>query len=83
MKLLKFYMDYCNPCRTLTTMIDGFSICPIEKVNINLDVDNTRRYNIRSVPTLILVNDTGQEVWRHSGLIDRIVLENQIKRVMK
>ena len=48
MKLLKFYADWCNPCRVLTTMLDGFDVCPMEKVNIDLDTDRAVKYSIRS-----------------------------------
>lgn len=80
MKLLKFYADFCNPCRVLTTMLDGFDACPMEKVNIDLDADRTSQYSIRSIPTLVLIDDNGNELWRHSGLIDKVMVEKAARK---
>lgn len=80
MKLLKFYADWCNPCRVLTTMLDGFDVCPMEKVNIDLDAGRTSQYSIRSVPTLVLIDDNGNELWRHPGLIDKVMVEKAVRK---
>ena len=80
MKLLKFYADFCNPCRVLTTMLDGFDACLMEKVNIDLDTDRAVKYSIRSVPTLLLIDDNGNELWRHSGLIDKVMVEKAARK---
>lgn len=80
MKLIKAKTDWCSPCRVLSTMLDGFKLVPIEELNIDLDPDRTRELGIRSVPTLILLDSDDNEVWRHSGVIDKIQLETIIKK---
>ncbi len=72
MKLLKFYAEWCGPCKGLTMVINGAK----DKINIaveEFDIDNemmmVQEYKIRSVPTMVLVDDTGKEIRRQIGLV--------------
>ena len=72
MKLLKFYAEWCGPCKGLTMVINGAK----DKIDIaveEFDIDNemmmVREYKIRSVPTMVLVDDTGKEIRRQIGLV--------------
>ena len=42
---------------------------PIEVVDVDEDSERAARYGIRSVPTLILVDDAGVEVKRKVGMM--------------
>ena len=71
MKLLKFYAEWCGPCKGLTMVINGAK----DKIDIaveEFDIDNemmmVQEYKIRSVPTMVLVDDTGKEIRRQIGL---------------
>ena len=72
MKLLKFYAEWCGPCKGLTMVINGakdkISI-PIEEYDIDNDMFMAQDYKVRSVPTLILVDDKNQEIKRSVGLL--------------
>ena len=68
MKILKFYTDFCSPCRTLTTMLDHFNF-PITAVNIQLEPEMALKYNVRKVPTLVFIDDEENELTRETGLI--------------
>jgi len=39
----------------------------INEVDIDAEMDMARAYNIRGVPTLVLLDDEGNEVKRHVG----------------
>jgi thioredoxin 1 len=73
MKLLKFYAEWCGPCKGLSKIIDGAK----DKINIAIeeyDIDNemmmAQEYKVRSVPTMVLVDDTGAEIKRQVGMVN-------------
>ena len=72
MKILKFYAEWCNPCKVLSKNIEEFKKAhpEIEIVSINVEEDEnlSEKYGIRNVPVLIkLVDDA--EVSRNVGLL--------------
>ena len=80
MKIIKYSATWCNPCKVLKTMLNGFDNCPIEDIDIDQNPEKALEHNVRSVPTLILLDSQNNELWRHSGVIDRIMLENVVKK---
>jgi thioredoxin 1 len=72
MKLLKFYAEWCGPCKGLTMIINGAKDkieIPIEEYDIDNEMMMTQEYKIRSVPTIVLVDDKDQEIKRNVGLL--------------
>lgn len=73
MKVLKFYADWCGPCKALTTVINNAKdkiAITIESVNIDENIFLAQEFKVRSVPTMILVDDSEQELKRHVGLMN-------------
>jgi thioredoxin 1 len=73
MKVLKFYADWCGPCKALTRIIEiaGEKVTiPVENVNIDENIFLAQEFKVRSVPTMILVDDTENEIKRHVGLVN-------------
>ena len=72
MKLLKFYAEWCGPCKMQSQIIKnaGDKIkTPIENVDIDNNIMMTVEHQVRSVPTLVLLDDDGKEVKRKVGLL--------------
>jgi len=72
MKLLKFYAEWCGPCKMQTMVIknagDKITV-PVEEVDIDSNVFMASNFNIRSVPTMVLVDDKEKEIKRKVGVM--------------
>jgi thiol-disulfide isomerase/thioredoxin len=78
MQILKFYSSFCAPCKALDTQLKR--MYPLIQVrSINTDSDGGRRdavlYGIRSVPTLVLLDEAGVEYKRLTGSVSDAKLE--------
>ena len=72
MKLLKFYADWCGPCKMQTSIIKNLGEkinIPIEEIDIEENLGMSKIYAVRSVPTLILLDETGEEIKRNVGVL--------------
>lgn len=70
MKLLKFYADWCAPCKALTPILKELLVdknLPMEEVDIVSNKELTTKYSIRSIPALIIVNEEGNPVRELKG----------------
>lgn len=69
MRILKFYADWCNPCKALEVMLKTENI---EHENVNIESDEgselSSKYKIRSIPTLVKVDDENKEIDKLVGL---------------
>ena len=66
--ILYFSAPWCGPCQQLTPIIDTLpSNINIRKINVDYDADLVQRYNVKSVPTLVLTDMSGNELKRLQG----------------
>ena len=66
-QLYYFSADWCQPCQTLGPIMEQISQkIQVNKINVDYEPDLITRYGVRSVPTVILV-ENGQEVRRFTG----------------
>lgn len=77
MRVLKFKAEWCAPCKSLTQIIKnaGDKIkLPIEEIDIDSDSAAAMHYGIRSVPTMIVINENNAEVKRKVGSMNETQL---------
>lgn len=82
--LVDFHATWCGPCKAQAPILQELSGEIKEKGRIlKIDVDKNQsiaqKYQVRSVPTLILFKN-GEAVWRHSGVASKDQLLNIIKQ---
>lgn len=70
--LLEFEASWCSPCKMLAPRLENvlreFKDITLQKINVDTDVQLVTKYNIRAVPCLILLDETGKVIGRLSGL---------------
>ena len=70
--LIDFYADWCGPCQKLSPIVDKFAEEHSEIKVVRIDIDAGEaladRYNIRSIPTLVVI-ENGEEINRVIGLV--------------
>ena len=79
MKLLKFYTNSCCQCKALSKTLEGFNLVPIEHIDCEEDPEDlVTKFQVRSLPTLVLVNDDGELLKKFTGRITREDVENAV-----
>lgn len=71
--LLKYEAPWCASCKVLTNLLKDVDLTGIEVVPINIDADtaSAKAYNVRGLPTLITLDETGEEIKRISGALNK------------
>jgi thioredoxin 1 len=69
--LVDFYADWCMPCKRLAPVLDSLAQVlegkvTVAKINIDESPDVAKKFNVRSVPTLVVIRD-GEVVNRQTG----------------
>ena len=71
-KILYFSAAWCQPCKMLGPIMESVS----DQVNYQkIDVDNNQelsiKYGVRNIPTLVLVDNSGNELNRSTGVMQK------------
>lgn len=75
--LLEFYAPWCKPCAGMEPVLNAIAVertdVKIAKINIDDVMDVSETYQIRSIPTLLLVKN-GEISNRKVGVVDKASL---------
>ncbi|MEK7580498.1 MAG: thioredoxin [Patescibacteria group bacterium] len=85
--LVDFYAEWCPPCKMLSPIIEELADeyngkIKVGKLNIDESVNWARKYDVMSVPTLILFKD-GQEILRLPALRSKEDIKSEIEFKLK
>jgi thioredoxin 1 len=75
--VLYFTADWCNPCKKVKPIVEEMnkdSITKFQIIDVDSEMELTKKFEIRSVPTFILIKD-GKEIKRTNGAQTREQLE--------
>ena len=81
--LVDFFATWCGPCKTMSPILDDLkaklgNTASVLKVDIDKNPHAAERFQVRSVPTLILFKK-GKILWKQSG----VVPANQLAQIIK
>ena len=75
-----FWAEWCGPCRSMNPALESlakdFKVC---KVNIDTNQPLAARYNISSIPALLIFHG-GQVVSQHLGITPEATLRSELQR---
>lgn len=71
MKLLKFSATWCGPCKMQAQKLKEHPIdVEVEEINVDSDNELISKFNIRSIPTMILIDNEGNSLHRWTGITE-------------
>ena len=82
--LLKFYADYCGPCKALTILFEEMSEVfeekniEVKEIDVDKNIQMAQDYGVKAIPYLVLLDDENQVLKYHKGLILKDKLEEFI-----
>lgn len=73
--LLQFYADWCGPCKMLTRIIDESmeeitQHVKLQRIDVDQHQEISAQFQIRAIPTMVLVDQAGEVKWKHTGLME-------------
>jgi len=79
--IVDFWAAWCGPCRSMNPTIEvlakDFKVC---KVNVDTNQQLAARYNISSIPALLVFKD-GRVVTQHVGVMSEASLRAEMERL--
>ena len=79
--LIDFNAEWCGPCKMLRPILDKYAEehdnVKIVSINVDNNSELTKKYNVFSIPCLVLVKD-GEEINRSVGLISNSQIDEII-----
>jgi thioredoxin 1 len=85
--LVDFWADWCGPCKTIAPIIEALAEryegkLKVVKVDVGKEVALGKRYEIRSIPTLLLFKK-GKVVGQIVGSVPKAKIESAIKGALE
>ena len=77
---MKFYSPCCGQCRVVAREFKDNPInVPIENINVVEEPEIADKYNVKGLPTILLLNDKEEVMETWHGIVKAEVINNKIK----
>ena len=82
-KVLKFHATWCQPCKALSKTIEeaGDLGIEIESIDVDQEPELARKYNVRSVPTMVIVDEDGEVLRYQTGSMSSAQLKSFVDNI--
>lgn len=78
MKILKFFTTYCSQCKQQTKLLEGFTEAEVISVDCDENEDLVDKYEVRGLPTLVIINENDEVISKFVGMTKPEVLKDAI-----
>ena len=79
MNILKFFGSWCNPCKALSKNLEDAGI-EHKSIDVDENKELTEKYNVMSVPTIVILDEDDNEVGRFIGSRTKEQLLKELKK---
>ena len=77
---MKFYSPCCGQCRVVAREFKDNPInVPIENINVVEEPEIADKYNVKGLPTILLLNDKEEILETWHGIVKSEVINSKIK----
>lgn len=80
MKLLTFGSDWCSGCKSLKSSLKNLLI-ETEDFDIDLHSQTFKKYEVKTLPTMVLLDNNGFEIQRLTGSQTLATLQQLKERI--
>jgi len=71
-KILYFSAAWCGPCKMLGPIMESVgNEVNYQKIDVDSNQELSMKYGIRNIPTLVLVDNDGNELNRSTGVMQK------------
>ena len=77
---MKFYSPCCGQCKVVAKEFKDHPIdVPIEDINVMENPEVADKYNVKGLPTILLLNDEDEVVETWHGIVKSGIINSKIK----
>lgn len=77
---MKFYSPCCGQCKVVAKEFKDHPIdAPVKDINVMENPEAVDKYNVKSLPTILLLNDEDEVVETWHGIVKSEVINSKIK----
>ena len=83
-KVLYFSTTWCGPCKAFKPVVQQVSQetgIPVTYLDADQDQEMAKKYNINSVPTIVIVDAVGSILYRNAGIMPKGQLSQLLRTI--